>query len=185
MICLLSLLILIPLECQARGPAGIDIDQFKQETEIFEGIVKQILLQNFTDPFAITADPKGAYLEGYGLALGFHVSVNRARIRVPSIFSDSNPTRTAPAGKRTKAAQIQLIKRIMVQCLADYGNTVKHLAAHDKISITAHVEDRNELDPAKSTTVIVLTVSKDDLDQLSTKKITPEIFRERVRILEY
>ena len=173
LICILSLLMLITLEGQARGPAGIDIDLFKRETQIFEGIVKQILLQNFTDPFAITGDPKGAYLEGYGLALGFHVSVNRARIRAPSIFGGSSSAKSAPAGKKTKAAQIQLIKRIMVQCLEDYGNTVKHLAAHDKITITAHVEDRNELDPAKNTTVLVFTVSKDDLDQLAIKKITP------------
>jgi hypothetical protein len=154
---------------------------FKRDTQVLEQIIQQLLKQNFTHPFALTAPPRGAYLQGYGVAFCFQLNINRGKIRTP--FGET--TIPGSAGQRSKAAEIRLVKETMVQCLADYGNSVKQLGPRDRISIQAHIEDRSELDPAKSETVVVLTVSKEDLGLLAVKKLSLDQFRERVHILEY
>jgi hypothetical protein len=153
----------------------------KKDTQILERIVHEILKQNFPDPFALTAEPRGAYLQGYGITLAFQLNINRAKIR--TLFGEM----TAPKsmGQKTKDQQLRLLKDIMVQCLADYGQTVKQLGPHDRITIQAHVQDRNELDPGKNNAVIVLTALKDDLNLLATRKLTADQFKERVHVLEY
>ena len=57
--------------------------------------------------------------------------------------------------------------------------------AHDRISINAHIEDRNQLDERKKLTVIVLTASKDDIDLFTIKKIDLDTFKERLHVLQY
>ena len=77
------------------------------------------------------------------------------------------------------------MKESIVRCLADYGTAFKQLEAQDRVSINAHVEDRNELDATKKTTIVVISTSKEDLDLLTTEKITFEQFEDRIRVLEY
>jgi len=153
----------------------------KRDTQILERIVYEVLKQSFKNPFAITAEPKGAYLQGFGVVVSFQLNVNRAKIRTP--FGDLNAPKAA--GERSKAEQIRLVKDSMRQCLADYGQSIKQLGPHDRIAVQAHVVDRNELDPAKSTTVLVLTCTKDDVNLLATGKLSLEKFKERVHVLEY
>lgn len=160
---------------------SLDLALVKRDTRVFERIVSEVLAQNFASPFAITAEPKAAYLQGYGISIAFQLNINRARLRTP--YGDIKAPKVV--GERTKEQQIKLVRETMTQCLADYGHSVKQLGPHDRITIQAHIEDRNELDPAKSSTILVMSVLKDDINLLATRKISNEKFRERVHVLIY
>ncbi|MFB3068161.1 MAG: hypothetical protein ACE1ZI_02725, partial [Acidobacteriota bacterium] len=85
----------------------------------------------------------------------------------------------------SKAEQLRVLKDAMVRGLADYGAAFKQLTPQNRLSISAHVEDRNELDSTKKTTVVVISTFKEDLDLLTTEKISFEQFKQRISILEY
>lgn len=159
----------------------LNLDRLKRDTQVFEGIVHQVLKQNYSDPFAITSEPRGAYLQGYGMFFSFQINVHRKTIRTP--FGEvQDPRKTS---QRNTRDHLHLIKKTLIETLTDYGDTIKQLGGHDRISIAAHVEDRNELDPMKSTRTLVLTVAKDDVDLAAMKKISSENFRDRVNVVEY
>ncbi len=173
--------LLVGFSSLASAQQSQNLALLKRDTQILERIVYEILKQNFKNPFAITAEPRGAYLQGFGVTVSFQLNINRAKIRTP--FGDLNAPKAV--GEQSKAEQIRLVKDSMRQCLADYGQTIKQLGPHDRISVQAHIVDRNELDPAKATTILVLTCTKDDVNLLATGKLPPEKFKERVHVLEY
>ncbi|MBI4446499.1 MAG: hypothetical protein HY645_11395 [Acidobacteria bacterium] len=160
---------------------SFNLAAFKSETRVFEGIMDNLLKQTFKDPFALTVEPKGTYLQGYGMVFFVHLNINRSKIRTP--FGEMDAPRSM--AEKSKEEQIRLIKELTIQCLADYGATMKQLAGQDRITISAHVEDRNELDPSKDTTVLVFSATKDDIELFTLKKITIEKFRERVHLFQY
>jgi hypothetical protein len=165
----------------AIGQQNLNLEMLKRDTQIFENIVAEVLKQNFTHPFAIQSGPLAAYLQGYGVSVSFHLRINRLKIRTPFGEVD-DPT---GGSSRSKSEQLQTVKDSMIRVLADYGNAIKQISGHDKISISAHVEDRYELDPARNQTVMVFTVTKDNIDLYNMKRIPFETFRERVMIAEY
>jgi hypothetical protein len=158
----------------------LDLGVLKKNTQIFERIVGEILTQSFPNPFALTGEAEGSYVQGYGVVVSFHLNINRSRIRTP--FGEI-PARTE--GPRSNAEQLNVLRESMVRCLADYGMAFKQLEAEERISINAHVEDRNELDATKKTTIVVISTSKRDLDLLTTEKISFEQFEDRIRVLQY
>ena len=174
---------------------SLRLDLLKRDTQIFESIVRGVLKQSFADPFAVAAEPRGAYLQGYGVVFTFQITVGRTKIRTP--FGDIDPRQLRGAagnqrggGKSGKATsrvrdQLGVMKESMIQTLQDYGSTIKQLGGHDHISITAYVKDRSVLDEMKSSKVLVLTATKDDVDLVAMKKISPESFKGRVHIVEY
>lgn len=177
---LTSILFVLLFSGNAAFALDLDMGLLKKNTQIFERIVGEILTQNFPNPFAVTGQAEGSYVQGYGVVVSFHLNINRSRIRTP--FGEI-PARTE--GQRSNPEQLDLLRESMVRCLADYGTSFKQLEAQDRISINAHVEDRNELDATKKTTVVVISTSKADLDLLTTEKITFEQFEDRIRVLQY
>ncbi|MDA2923684.1 hypothetical protein MYX65_03335 [Acidobacteria bacterium AH-259-L09] len=174
--CLLTVLLLAATA--ALAGENPDLVLLKKNTEIFERIVSEILKQNFPNPFALTGEPEGTYLRGYGVVVSFHLNINRSRIRTP--FGEI-PGRV----ERPKEEQLRILKDSMLRCLADYGATFKQLTGPNRISISVHVEDRNELDPTKKTTVMVISASQEDVDLFTTKKISLEEFKDKVDVVEY
>lgn len=167
----------------SNGPVAqqnMNLDVFKRDSRIFEGILAEVLKQSFSD-FSIASEPQASYLQGYGVVTTFYLKINRLTIRTP--FGSIERPRTASS--QTKQEQIRTVKETMMEALADYGGTLKGLNPDDHISISARIEDRNELDPSRNQSVIVLTVTRDDVELYNMKKITLEDFKERVRILEY
>ncbi|MDA2935453.1 hypothetical protein MYX82_14110 [Acidobacteria bacterium AH-259-D05] len=174
---ILSTFLLVSTTAFAAG--NLDLPLLKRNTKIFEGIVNEILKQNFPNPFAVTGAAEGSYLQDYGVVVTFHLNINRATIRTPfGLVGSSKET-------RPKKEQLRILKDSMVRCLADYGATFKQLTGENSISISAHVEDRNELDSTKNTTIVVISTSKQDVDLLTTGKISFDQFEERVRVVEY
>lgn len=180
----LASLVLIGGVAHAQGM--LDFNSLKRDTQVFERIVDERLKQDFGNPFAVTDNPQAAYLQGYGVVVSFHLNINRSRIRTP--FGEMDvPQRTGratPSAERKKE-QLRRVREIMVECLASYSGAIKQLNAHDRVSLSAHVEDRNELDPVLRKTVIVVTASRDDVELLSMRKISPQEFREKVHVLQY
>lgn len=173
--------LLVGFSSVASAQQSQNMALLKRDTQILERIVFEVLKQNFRNPFVITAEPRGAYLQGFGVTLSFQLNINRAKIRTP--FGDLDAPKSV--GERSKSEQIRLVKDSMKQCLADYGQTIKQLGPHDHIAVQAYIVDRNELDPAKSTTILVLSCTKDDVNLLATGKLPIDKFKERVHVLEY
>jgi len=179
-ICLFALLLALSAHLNAQQRYNLGL--LKRDTQIFEQIIEEVLKQNFKTPFALAADPKGAYLQGYGLTISFQLNLNRAGIRTP--FGQlKGPMNAGP--KLTSEEQVKIVKDAMITCLANYGRTVKELRPRDRISIHAHMTNRSELDPIKSETVLVMTVMKEHIDQLSAGTLDMERFKQRVHILQY
>lgn len=178
--CLLASVFFL-LSVLVHAQTEINLAALKKDAQIFEGIINDILKQNFKNPFALTLEPKGAYVRGHGAVFFFHLNINRGRIRTP--FGEVADPSAGP--ERSKEEQIRLVRDLMIQCLANYGPTIQPLNGHDRITITAHIEDRSEFDPTKSTTVMVLSVLKDDVDAVALKRVTMEKFREKVQVVQY
>lgn len=164
----------------AQGQEDLDLGALKKNTQVFEKILSELLRQNFPNPFALTREPEGAYLRGFGVAVSFHLNINRSRIR--TIFGElPGPSKE----ERPKQEQMRRLKESMIQCLADYGVTFKQLTSSNRITITAHVEDRNEMDPSKKIIIVVISASRTDINLLATQEISFDKFKERVSVLEY
>ncbi|RPI25213.1 MAG: hypothetical protein EHM61_14930, partial [Acidobacteria bacterium] len=116
-------LLLFTLSAHSAAQQGYNLTLIKRETQIFEQIIEEVIKQNFKTPFALSAVPKGAYLEGYGLTVSFQLNLNRSSIRTP--FGQMKTTK--PGLKLSREDQVQIVKDSMIGCLADYGHTVKQL----------------------------------------------------------
>ena len=176
----LSIFLLFFLAGTTTFAAGnLDLPLLKRSTRIFEGIVNEVVKQNFPNPFALTGAAEASYLQEYGIVVSLHLNINRATIRTPFGLM---PTQQE---ERSKEEQLRILKDSMVRCLADYGDTFKQLSGGHFIAITAHVEDRNELDPTRNITIVIISASKENVDSLTMGRISSEQFQERVRITEY
>lgn len=180
------LLFLVILISGTFGNAQPAVDQkvladLKKDARVFERIIGEVLRLNFRNPFAVAAEPQASYLPGYGVAISFHLKINRATIRG---FGGDLPNPAAP-DERSQAEQLETVRKIMLQALADYGGTMKHLDAGERVSICAHVEDRNELNLSKNRKDLVFSATKGDIDLYLTRRISREDFEKRVQLLEY
>jgi len=155
--------------------------QIKRDSRVFENIIEEVLRESFDNPFAIAAEPRAAYLRGYGLNVTFQIRINRGSIRGPW-GEIKNPWTKQNSSKKE---QISIVRDSMIEALADYGNTVKHLSPGNRITISAHIEDLNELDKSKSRTVLILSVKRGDIQKHASSQITFEDFKKRVEILQY
>lgn len=165
----------------AQNSEDETLKQIKRDSRVFENIINEVLRENFDNPFAIAAEPRAAFLKGYGLTVTFQVKVNRGSIRGPWGEIDNPWTKQST----TKEDQISVIKKTMIQALADYGNTVKYLTRGDRITICAHIEDLNELDKTKARTVLLLSALRSNIQKYVTTQLTFEQFSQTLDILEY
>jgi len=167
----------------AAGQVGADrkLGELKQDTRVFEKIINEVLRQKFSNPFAIAAGPQAAYLPGYGVVVTFYLKISRGTIRG---FQKEIPIEPESA-TRSRADQIDMVQEIMRQSLGDYGSTLKNLGNAESVAVCAIVEDRNELDPSRSRTDLVISSSKENIDLFSTKRIDREEFNRRLNWVEY
>ena len=171
------LLVALALQLSVAGASGLDMTLLKKDTQIFEGIVSNILRQNF-EFFEIDASPKASYIEGFGIVLDFRLKINRSSIRTP--FGQR------PGGtSKTVRQHIQTVRAEMVRVLGEYGASIKQLAPNDRLVIAAHMEDRNELDPVRAQSVIVFSVARSDVERFSQRQLGLGAFAQLVTITEY
>lgn len=170
----------------ALGQARLNMSMVKNEARIFEYAVTEVIRQNFNHPFALESDPLSSYVQGYGMVVAFQLHINRARIRTPyGELLGRSAEKAGAASKLSREEQVDLVRGKLIECLADYGDALKQLSASDNVSISAHIEDRSELDRDKTKTVLVVTASKDDIMLAALRRITPQEFSKRVHVLRY
>ncbi len=159
------------------------LEKVKRDTALFSKIVGEVLKQSFDNPFALSSEPQGSYLEGYGVSVSFLLRINRGSIR--GFYGEIRyPEKSGEAGL-SKEEKLQLVKKITSRTLVDYGGTIRGLDDHEKVSISAHVEDRNEWDPAGKMTIIVVSGTKKEITLMSRKDLPDEDLLRQLNTLEY
>ena len=174
-------LVAVMFEGLGFGQARLNLTDLKQDTHVFEKIIDERIKLNFTNPFALILGSRASYLQGYGVTLTFHLRIDRGKIRLPFGEIDAPNKLHKEAVKK----KIQEVREILLECLATHAGSIKQLGAHDRISISAHIEDRNELDLINRRRVLVITTTKDNADLLAMRKITQDEFMNRLHVLDY
>ena len=169
----------------ALGQQKLNTAVLKQDALIFRGIVHEVLKANFPHRFALEAEPLVTYLQGYGMVVSFELFINRPDIPTP--FSQEVRSKEGKAAQppKSKQEQVELVRQKMIACLADYGSAFKQLSSHDRIAISAHIEDRAEIDEAGRRSVLVMSASMDDIQLLAMRRITSDQFQQRVNVIRY
>ncbi len=109
--CLVALFLALFTHLSAQQ--GYNLALIKRDTQIFEQIIEEVLKQNFSTPFALTAEPKGAYLQGYGVSFSFQLNINRATIRTP--FGEMKSAKSAVSSQKlSKEEQVRIVRESMI-----------------------------------------------------------------------
>lgn len=176
---LAALALALPAADNGKKP---DLQQLKKECELFETIVLTALGQAVPNPLFIAEKPRGTYLNGYGITFSFTLNLNRSLI----LFPKSTPQKPQPAGDDSNLARSMAdVRKCLVEILGQYGATLKQLPGDSKISIIAHVLKRS-VDPNLQTNrIMILTITRTDVEQYQREKISFEDFKKRVSYLEY
>jgi hypothetical protein len=154
----------------------------RQEIQKFEASVREVINNAFhSSLFAMDQKPKGAYLQGYGIALSFLVNIHRAIIDTPfgEIRAQGEIT------PELKLRRIEEVKEKLIRALQDSGAMFPQLRKEDNVTIIAFFEDRNFPDEQSANKTIVLSALKKDLDELGHKNERLREFKQRMRIVEY
>jgi len=73
---------LATIKAQASGE--INLAATRSEIEQFGAVINNVVNASFnSSPFALVQKPKGAYLQGYGVAFQFVVNIHRAVLNTP------------------------------------------------------------------------------------------------------
>jgi len=159
------------------------LQQVKRDTALFGKILSEVLKQSFDNPFALGSDPQGSYVEGYGVSISFLLRINRGSIR--GIYGEIRyPEKGRDAGM-TKEEKLALVKKITSRTLVDYGGTIRGLNNSEHVSISAHIEDRNEWDQADKMTIIVISGTVKEINEMSNADLSDQDLLRRLKILEY
>lgn len=169
----------------ALGQQKLNTASLKKDASIFQSAVREVVKQSFPHRFALEAEPLATYLQGYGIVVSFELFINRPDIPTPFSKEFQSQEEKSAQPERSSEEQIELVREEMIACLADYGSFFKQLSSHDKIAISAHIEDRSELDEAKKRTVLVVSSSLDDIKLLAMRRITSDQFQQRVNVIRY
>ena len=160
-----------------------DLQQLKRECELFETIVLTALGQAVPNPLFIAEKPRGAYLDGYGITFSFTLNMNRSLVLFPK--PSTQKTQPVPTDDTSLARNMAAVRKCLTEILGQYGATLKQLPGDSKISIIAHVLKRS-VDPNLQTNrIMILTITRADVEQYQREKISFEDFKKRVSYLEY
>ena len=183
---MLLILSMILLQGQLFSAEAVDLQrlrQVKRDTELFSKILGEVLKHSFENPFAMGADPQGSYLEGYGISISFLLRINRGSIR--GIYGEPRYRQNNRNDGLTKKEKLELVKKITSRTLVDYGGTIRGLNDVERISICAHIEDRNEWDSDKKMTVIVVSGSREEIIEMSKADLSDDDLLRQLNTLEY
>jgi len=183
---MLPVLILILFAGQAAAAPAVDqerLQQVKRDTTLFSKILGEVLKQSFDNPFALSAEPQGTYLEDYGISISFLLRINRGSIR--GIYGETRYRSNTPDSNLSKQEKLKLVKRITSRTLVDYGGTIRGLKDGERISVCAHVEDRSEWDTGNRMSVIVISGTRKEIVNMSQADLSDEDLLRQLNILEY
>jgi hypothetical protein len=173
----------LPLAAQkARVSGETNLVAARIEIEQFGAMLSNVVSASFnSSPFALVQKPKGAYLQGYGVAFQFVVNIHRAVLNTPFGQMRRGNEITPEAKKRL----IDDLKEKLIQTLSDNGASLVQLKGEDTVSIVAFIEDQKIPDEPNENKVITISVLKKDLDELAGKADRINEFKQRIKIIEY
>jgi len=171
---------LATIKAQASGE--INLAATRSEIEQFGAVINNVVNASFnSSPFALVQKPKGAYLQGYGVAFQFVVNIHRAVLNTP--FGQTR--QSDEISPELKKRRIDELKEKLIQTLSENGASLAELKSEDTVSIIAFIEDRNIPDEPNENKIIVISVLKKDLDDLAGKADRIGEFKQRIKIVEY
>lgn len=174
--------ILLFLITPVYGAEEVDLETMKGDTQIFEAVLREMLNQTFESPFAVDSEPQATYLPDYGVVVSFRIRINRASLS-PKLAGIR--ALTGSSATLSKSDQIKKIKSRLLEAISNHAGAIQQVRPADHISVCAHIEDRNELNPSEKETIVVFTVRKNDLDQLNRGRLDVDEFKSRVTVVEY
>ena len=167
---------------KAQASGEINLAATRSEIEQFGAVINNAVNTSFnSSPFALVQKPKGAYLQGYGVAFQFVVNIHRAVLNTP--FGQMRQGNEV--SPELKKRRIDELKEKLIQTLRENGASLAQLRSEDTVSIIAFIEDRNIPDEPNENKIIVISVLKKDLDDLAGKADRIDEFKQRIKIVEY
>jgi len=186
-----SMLLAVALLLPALGCAGpalavspveaAHLTELKKEIELFESIINTSLNQYLPNPLFLSEVPRGALLDGYGLAFSYTINLNRSLTLFPK---PANPS-ARDKDQLTANAVVLDVQRNMTMLLGQYAATFKHLPSNANICIIAHVLSRPRGTSLSGNRVVVVSTSRKDAELYQRGKISFDEFKKRVDTLEY
>ncbi|HYK88783.1 MAG TPA: hypothetical protein VE398_08440 [Acidobacteriota bacterium] len=171
-----------PRQPQEGSKIQVDYAATRREIRSFEVILANVIKATFSSsPFALVQEPKGVYLQGYGVTVTFLINIHRAVLRTP--FGDVRQgVEVTPELKKRRIAEL---KDKLIKVLLDDGDSLRQLRKEDFVTVVAFIEDTNFPDEPNENKTLVLSVLKKDLDELARKDDRRAEFIQRMRIVEY
>jgi hypothetical protein len=158
-----------------------DYPAVNREIQKFEGAVNRTILGAFdNNSTVLTGRAKGAYLQGYGLALSFTVNIYRGQFVTP--FGNVQTDNLTPDQKRRR---VEDLKEKLSRLLFETGANLKQVRGDDAIAIIGFFEDRNFPDEPNQSKTVVLSVLRRDLEEASRKEDSWKEFKLRMKAIEY
>jgi hypothetical protein len=176
----LLLTLLGPVYPQAGTGAPVNLQQMRNDIQIFEAILDQALDQVFSNPFALVERAKGAYLADYGTTFTFLINIKTATMETPF----GTIRRSEAADPKQREMKVEELRQRIINILASYGNAVGQLRDTDAVVVVAHIVDQNFSTKTQNKTIII-KVLKRDLMAITARQIGVSDFRKKVQIVEY
>jgi hypothetical protein len=173
----------LPLAAQKTQVSNeINLATARSEIKQFEVVLSNVVNASLnSSTFALVQKPRGAYLQGYGVAFQFVINIYRAILNTP--FGQMR--KGNEVSPELKKRFIGDLKEKLIQTLMEQGASLSGLRDEDTVSIVAFIEDRNIPDEPNENKIIVISVLKKDLDDLAGKADRINEFKQRVKIVEY
>jgi hypothetical protein len=171
---------MVPAFPQTGTQAPVNLQQMRNDIQIFEAILDQALDQVFSNPFALVERAKGAYLADYGATFTFLINIKAATMETPF----GTIRRPESADPKLREQKVEELRQRIVNILGSYGNAIGQLRETDAVAVVAHVVDQNFSTKTQNKTIII-KVLKRDLIVMAARQTAAAEFRKKVHIVEY
>jgi len=170
--------LLAPLAAQSPRAGAVDYAQIRPSIQKIEKGINDAITTIFGRE-GVIGRPKGVYLQGYGYSFSFLVNLRWGMINTP-MGSFANNTEISPEQKKQR---IEVLKDQLIRILFSQTTGMPQPERDKSVTITAFFEETN-LDGNVSKTMI-MSVLKNDIDELGNKQERFNDFKQRVKIVEY
>ena len=169
-----------PVFPQTGAQEPVNLQQMRNDIQIFEAILDQALDQVFSNPFALVERAKGVYLADYGATFTFLINIKAATMETPF----GTIRRPESADPKLRAQKVEELRQRIVNILGSYGNAIGQLRDADAVAVVVHVVDQNFSTKTQNKTIIIKVLKK-DLMAISARQTGAAEFRKKVQIVEY
>jgi hypothetical protein len=170
--------LLAPLAAQSPRAVAIDYAQVRPSIQKLEKGINDAITGIFGREGMI-GKPKGVYLQGYGYSFSFLINLRWGMINTPMGTYPSS-TEISPEQKKQR---VEMAKDKLIGILFSQATGMPQPERDKSVTITAFFEETN-LDGIVSKTII-MSVLKNDIDELGNRQERFNDFKQRVKIIEY